>query len=362
MKIITRYILKEFFKLWLLGVLALGLLVLISEFFRELRLYLTSQAGLITIVQFLLLSFPHWTLQGLPLATMLAVLFVLTRLEHRGEIVAIKSSGINLNVIIRPFLFCGLLVALLALTMENVLIPRWSRRARLIKEEKILQHPVITARSDYNLLTISPDQEIYLGRLDADAKQLQQVLLTQHKPVGLTRIIFSAQATFRDNEWIFRSPVIYELNVGNKNLLLRTEKKNKLSLSLNLTPVDLLPRFGFNPEEMSFSDYKKFLQDLRKLGYWPTRTWIQFYRKFFEPLTNFIVVLLALALALSFSASSSRLFNFTLSLVLAAAYWLVSAIGETFGEMGLISPIMAASLGFIIFGVAALWSLSRIRR
>ena len=77
MKIIYRYIIREFFKPLFFSSAVFGGLVMISEFFRELSFYMENKTPFLVVFEYLLLNLPWWIIQVLPVSVLLAVLFSL---------------------------------------------------------------------------------------------------------------------------------------------------------------------------------------------------------------------------------------------------------------------------------------------
>ncbi len=178
MKLIDIYLIREFIKPLFFSSGVFGLLVMISEFFRNLNFYLEQKTSFIEVFKFLFLNLPWWILQVLPVAVLLAVLFSIGQLARHGEITALKAAGINLWRIIFLFLICGLVIGLLDLGLREVIIPQTSRMADKILLEKIHKEKP-QSRIEFNdlVVTLPHGGRMTIGYLNTKDNYLKQVVI-----------------------------------------------------------------------------------------------------------------------------------------------------------------------------------------
>ena len=131
------------------------------------------------------------------------------------------------------------------------------------------------------------------------------------------------------------------------------------------------PNFQFKPdelsraqkktEEMSYWELKQFIENIKRNGGNPNRWLVDLYLKIAFPFANFIIVLFGAPLA-SRKTRSGPTISFGISLFICFLYFGIIKIGQTFGHNGTLSPLLSAWLGNIIFGVAALAILFKMRK
>ena len=125
LKRLDIYIMKEITNVFLFGVIAF------SSIFAGVGIIpnLVSEASnygleLKTVVALFVGRVPQLMVYTFPMSILLASLQVFGRLSNDSEITAFRSGGVSLNRIIRPALFMGLMVSLLALTFNEQLVPK----------------------------------------------------------------------------------------------------------------------------------------------------------------------------------------------------------------------------------------------
>ncbi len=74
--------------------------------------FIDANAPTRVIVEYYIASIPEIVKLMIPVAVLLAALFVTGRLSSQNELAAIKSSGISLYRIMAPFLIIALIISL----------------------------------------------------------------------------------------------------------------------------------------------------------------------------------------------------------------------------------------------------------
>src|SRR5262249_23600753 len=94
MKILNRYILSKFLKPFIASFAALCLLIFVSQLFDRLDRFLADGVSIRYVIGFLVTSIPYQALQVLPVACLLATLFVVGNLSRTREYIAGLAGGL----------------------------------------------------------------------------------------------------------------------------------------------------------------------------------------------------------------------------------------------------------------------------
>ena len=123
MKIIDRYLIREFLKTMLLALVSFVLLFILVDVFEKLDIFIDAKAKAWMVAFYYLYQIPYILVLTLPVAMLLASMGTISQMSRNYEIVALKSSGISLNRIFMPLLVLGLLVSLLVLGFGETVVP-----------------------------------------------------------------------------------------------------------------------------------------------------------------------------------------------------------------------------------------------
>src|SRR5579872_1170327 len=95
MKILSRYILKEFLANLALGLLIFTFVLLLDHLFELVDLLVNKGVGLGLTLELLFLLLPSSLSLTLPMSTLLATLLTFGRLSENNEITAVRASGLS---------------------------------------------------------------------------------------------------------------------------------------------------------------------------------------------------------------------------------------------------------------------------
>jgi lipopolysaccharide export system permease protein len=360
MNIITRYFVKEFIKPLLFSSVMFGGLVMLSEFFRELNFYLEKKASFLYVFQYLFLNLPWWIIQVLPVAVLLAILFSLGGFARTGEITAIKAAGINLWRIIGIFMLCGVVIGAVDVFLREAVIPYSTNKAEFIKTTQIRKENIETQFEHRNLVISLPDNgRMTAGYLNAKTGNIQKVVIDYYNSdFSLDRQVVSQEGTYDGVVWQLEKGV--ERKFVNGSL---SEETGFLKKPVNLPfkPADFI-HVGKRPEQMTYTEQAEYIKRLKNIGIPVEKEMILLYLRWALPLSHIIVMIIGIPFALGFGSKHGKILSFTFALIFAFVYWSVQAAGQSLGENMIISPLLAAWLGNIVFGIIGVYLLFRIKK
>ena len=359
MKIITRYVLREFLKTLLFSVVAFGGLVLISEFFRELDFYLEKKAGFGDVFIYLAYNFPWWTVQVLPISVLLAVLFSIGNMARHNEITAMKAAGINVWRILSVLFICGIFIGAGEIFLRERVIPDFVKKAEIIRSEKIKKE-IEPAQFEFrNIMLSLPDNgRLTLSYLNIRSNVMSNLIIDYHdENLNLKRQLVAQSGAWLNGGWVLRNGVERKFS-GNGWI---DSYFNEKSFAIPLRPEDfILP--SVRPEQMTSGEYIALIRQMEKMGFSTKREEIQFYSRWASAFSHIIVMLIGIPFALGLGSKYGKIISFSFAVLFAFIYWGFQAIGQSFGQNGLITPLLAAWLGNIVFGVIGLGFLSNVKR
>ncbi|HBU69827.1 MAG TPA: hypothetical protein DEE98_05525 [Elusimicrobia bacterium] len=359
MKIVYRYLISEFIKPLVFSTVSFGGLVMISEFFRELNYFMEKKAGFFYVFEYLFLNLPWWTIQVLPVSVLLAVLFSLGQFAKQGEITAMKAAGINLWRVIGILLFCGLLIGAGEAVLRENVIPLTVKLADKVRKEKI-QNEKVDTQTQYNDLVISlpSNARMTIGGMNAANGSMSKVVVDYYDGAfNLSRQIVSDAGVFKNGEWVFSAGVEREFSGGAWTEQAFAEK----ALKMPFKPQDFVIE-RVRPEQMTTKEYLRYIGQLETLGIPSEKEKIIFNLRWSSVFSHIVVMLIGIPFALGLGSKHGKMLSFSFALIFAFIYWGFQAVGQSLGENKVISPLLAAWLGNMVFGAAGLLMISKIRK
>ena len=104
MKLLDKYILKEFLRFFIITFFSFILLFIIVDFFEKIRMFLSNNASVSQIASYFIFSIPMIISYILPPAVLLATLITFGSFSKSNEITAMKANGVSIYRICLPII------------------------------------------------------------------------------------------------------------------------------------------------------------------------------------------------------------------------------------------------------------------
>lgn len=124
MNILTRYLLAQLARYFLILNIGFSALYLLIDFFEKFDEFAEAGKPMSMVIEFFLLNIPFVVDQLSPILILLAGVITLGILNHNNELIALKAAGIPLRKIIQPILVGGLVITVLFIMAAQLILPR----------------------------------------------------------------------------------------------------------------------------------------------------------------------------------------------------------------------------------------------
>lgn len=340
---LTRMIAVRFFGI-LFGVSIFVLSLDVVAYAKEILALGSGGAGI--VAEYMLMRAPSTLATFLPISMLLALLLVLTELSYRNEIPALWSAGLSPFRITVMLLPLGFLAGGLHFLLTDWAIPaaaptlrEWGVGDYGEKKLKLGERDPIWMRSGSDILRA--------GAANADSTHLEDVIIFRRDATGLLREqIFARQAVLDGDRWNLQDVIVYYRDN------LPPDRLSALIYSGALKPAAAGARSG-DPEQMSLADLGYFI-DNAGFGIRPAWVYETWWHKrlalFFSAL---VMIAISIPLATRFRRGGGIGALFAAGVGIGFIYFVADGIALTMGELGFVTPWLAAWMPVIVFGAVA---------
>lgn len=345
MKLIDRYISRQFLVTFLFSSTSFAALFVLINLVENLDDFIDHQISTGNIVLFYLSGLPETFLMTTPLSVLLAALFVTGKLSMQNELPALKSAGVSLARLLRPFLFVASMITLFNLVNSCWIVPAtydWSRgfEKRYLKSKQLDGGGTVHIRESKNrILTI--------GRVGSDLLSGSSVSLEEFNGSHLVSRIDadSVRIGSSSKKWTF-------FNARHRNFVGTTERfmgrvgKETIHLSLSKNTFRII---NADPDQMNVGQLFSFIRQQEKSGISGTeRAKVKLNTKIALPFASVIIVMIGVPLSTRKKRSGLAL-EASISLVVGFLYLGMLKALSGIGYNGLMNPVLAAWLPNLIF-------------
>jgi len=358
LSVLTRYLTREFVRLFILCLAGGVTLFLVIDLFDRAPRFLNYGGGFKWVVLYFLYKMPSMVYHMIPAAMLLSVLLTLGLMARYNEILALRTSGIPVWRIAYPFMLFSILVSLGAFWLSEYVVSPTVQRSQYIWKVCI-KGGTPSSLMVRNRIWFKGEEGIYRIATFLPARnELQGVTLFQiDRPFRLAKRIDAARAKWEDYQWIFSD--VEERTFGAEGKGMEMVSLSSQQVDLNERPEDFRA-IDEETHELPISKLKYYIEKIKAEGYDPTPYQIEIHRRVAYPFVNIFTVFLGIPFALRLSRQWGLAVGIVISMVLGFSYWTLFAITISLGKSGLLAPLPAAWAANILFGTFGLYLFLRV--
>ena len=356
MRILSRYVLGQWLRVFLLTAIGLPFVSVLTQATDNLRRLLDRDLNAATIALSYLYALPYNVATMMPAASLFAAVFTVGPLARNSELTAAKAGGISFQRLARPLFIASALAAVLCFYIGQWATEATTRQLELQKERQARN---VTTR--FNFVYRSGGWVYTIRQLNTADNQMQQVVLENavQDPKVPTYTITADSARWdpKVRAWRFMNGASHVMQRDGRVLSLSYAELRLPAFTE--APRDLLiePK---NPEEMTYGELGRYITSLKRSGNDTKKLQVQQAVKLALPAACLIIALIGAPLAVSAPRAGPAV-GIAISLGTTIVYLLMINFSQAVGSSGVMNPLAAAWLPNVIFLVLGGGLLVRVR-
>ena len=357
MSLLTRYLMREFLRLFFLCLSGGVSLYLVIDLFDRINIFIRYGADIKWVLLFLLYKVPLMVYQIVPATMMLAILLTLGMMTRHNEVLALRTSGIPVSRIAAPFLGMSMLVSLGAFLLNEFVVSPAYQQSEYIRRI-LIEGQVPFSMMVRDRIWFKGEEGFYkIASFLPAKKEMQGVTwFTVSRPFQLSKRIDAARATWEEGQWVFYDVVERTFRSGELIEITRADRK---SIDLQETPEDF-EVLRTETDEMPLRKLRRYIRKIERDGYDSTPYRVDLQVKISFPVLNIITAFLGIPFALRLPRIGGLAAAVGMSLVLGFIFWVLFAVTVSIGQTGLLPPLVAAWAANILFAALGIYLLLRV--
>jgi LPS export ABC transporter permease LptG/LPS export ABC transporter permease LptF len=360
--LIDAYVLNGF--VFYLAVLLVGLVALIEifTFFELLGDMIKNDIRMSTMMDYLWHLAPSLIYQITPIGTLVASLICFGILTKYNEVTAFKAGGVSVHRLAAPVLVISMVLSALLFAFDHYYIPEANRRQERLRAE-IRNKPVATYLRPDRQWVFGQKSRVYNFRfIDPRKAIMSQVNVYELDPksfrvmhqISAERAVWSAEK----HNWIFENGLSQREVSSGPNF---KNFSGKSAIFPELTePPSWFAKEEKEYKEMNFRELSSYISELQLSGLNTVPLQVQYYKKFAVPLFALIMAILSIPFAFV-AGNRGAMTGVGISFGIAIAYWTIGTLFEQIGDLNQLPAMMAAWSPDVIFSLAGLYFMARMR-
>ncbi|MBW1766971.1 MAG: LPS export ABC transporter permease LptG [Deltaproteobacteria bacterium] len=358
MRILSRYLTIEFFKLLLLCLITFVSIYLIIDFLQKIDNFFEAQASKSVMMSYFLHKAPFIIVQMLPPASLISAVIMFCLMKKNNEINAVKACGLNIFRLSQPVIMASLLIGIAIFLFSEIIVPYASSRSNKIWNIEVEKQDPTRFYGSNQIWYKGSDSIYWMMRFDNEKKIMERpTFYFFDKAFRLIKRIDGRRGFWENGKWRIENGVIQE---ARKDGGYEFEKFMELYLQIPETPETFV-RAVKRPEEMSYWELKRYTKKVRQEGYDETGYLVDMNVKVAYPFISLIFVLIGIPIALGVKKGGMPL-AVSIGMGICFLYMFTLGLSRSLGLSGVLPPVLAAWLANLIFFFLGVYLMLHVER
>lgn len=354
-KILDRYIIGKFLGTYCFSlalILAITVMFDINEKIDAFQKAPLSE----TIFDYFLNFLPYFANQFSPLFVFISVIFFTSKLAGNSEIIAMLSSGVSFNRLLRPYMFSAAIIAAVTLLLGAYIIPPANAK-RIQFTNTYVKDKRVSVISNVQM-RIGPGEVVFFGDFSSTGNRGSRFSLDKFSGNHLDSRLTATTAIWRGGySWRLR-------NYAKRTFLPDREVITtgaELDTVIPVAPGDIIISRQ-DQEKMTSPELAEYIDRQRERGVANINQFeIEYHRRYASCAAAFILTLIGVSLS-SRKKKGGMGLNIGIGLVLSFSYILFMGVTQTFAVNGLTNAAVAMWIPNILYAIIALVLYIRANR
>ena len=271
MRILARYILKEFFPPFIIALICFTLILIFDDLFRLTKLFVQKGISPMYLVELIVYVMPATVVLSLPMAALVAILLSLGRLSTDNEIIAMKAHGVAFHHLMLPLLGMAVVLSVVDLGLMDYALPRANLAYATLKRDIQRHNPTFVLEEATVMKELEREGKLWMYEsTNAESGRMQDVKIWDGIWTGRPRFSHAQEGTlgFENGRAVLTlyDGLTYEPTTDNSDGY-RVTKFQQQQLALQLT--EDLERGALQnqtPRSMTIAQLNAFIHTLEATG------------------------------------------------------------------------------------------------
>lgn len=350
MKKIDWYILKQFLYTFFYVLIILCFVITVIDYAEKNDKFIKHNLSFEEIRNYYFSFIPFIASLITPITAFVATVYVTANLSIRSEIIALLSSGFSLKRIMLPYLYGGIIIAIMSFLLNGWILPK-ANKSRVNFEVSYIKNPYYFSKNNVHF-KISDETYLYLERYDNNLEVGNNVSIEKFTNNLLKERLIGRQLVWdsEDKIWEIKSWQLRILNGdGNEEITSGLQ----LDTALLINPSDFDNNYKLN-ETLTLTELNKYIDLLKLRGSDSVVLYeIEKYIRYTQPFTILILILIGVIVSSRKSRQGTGIL-ITLGFLFAFTFIIFFVMSRAFAENGSLNPLFAIwipNLVFILIGI-----------
>lgn len=361
MKIVDRYILKQFITTTVFGLITFMAIFVIIDLMENLDDFLDNNVANGIILQYYISFLPEIVKLMTPVAVLLASLFTTGKLAANNELTALKAGGMSIYRYMFPLIIVAFLVSGLSVYFNGWVVP-YANQQKFSIERRYLNKNIESSVRTNIYLQDGKKRIIYIAYYDRMRNIGTRTSIQEFTDSTLISVARRWDGLQFSYDTVGQ---VWTMGMGKQRTMTAAgeEMVNFDAYTfrdLTFAPKDIVKKVE-RPEEMNYTELGEFIVRQQSSGNDAARWIVDYHNKVAFPFASVIVVLFGIPFSFG-KRKGGIAVQVGISAAVVFIYMVFMKISNVFGYNGDLDPFLTAWLANIIFFAAGVINILRVNK
>ena len=358
---IDRYLIAKFLGTYFFSIILIISIAIVFDYNENIDKFTTNNAPLEEIIFDYYLNFvPYYSNLFSPLFVFISVIFFTSKLAENSEIIAMMSTGMSFERLMRPYMFSAAFIALLSFMLGSYVIPQGSeKRLNFENIYKKKQRPNIAQNVQ---LQVDTGVIAFIEHFDGATKTGYRFSLDKFENKKLVSHLTASTIKYdtlanEQYHWRIGNYTIREMKGMREHITTGTQ----LDSLIMMEPSDFLETRN-QQEILTNPELKQYIEKQKRRNMGNVKPFeVEYYKRYATPFASFILTTIGLSLSARKRKGGMGLY-LGIGLALSASYILFQTISSTLAINADWPSALAVWMPNIIFTIIAFFLYKKAPR
>lgn len=357
MKILDRYISKNFIKSFLLSLIAFMGIFIVSQLFRVVKYLSDGRFTPHDAVLYIITMLPRIFIDVAPLAVLLGCMMTVSVMASNLEIISLKTSGISFKRIVICPIILSIVISGIVFFVNDSLYPKSQKMNKDLRRGEVSTREAPIEKRNAFLRGENANYVYLMSKLNRKTGFAENVEIIDLNDdfTKIERIIAAPDAryNFSKKMWMLKD---VNITYGDENK--KPETMEYFADSKYSDNPDHFITSSVEPRTLTIKELKQTIRDLTSVGGDTRELMVELGNRYSFPFASFIISFLGLALGGRYVRGTSAV-SLGVCVLLGYGYYIVKATFEAFTSNGFLNPLIGGWIPNILFLVVGLYLLHK---
>ena len=350
MKQFDKYLLKQFFLIFLMALLGFVSIFIIVDLIENLDRFIDNHVPWKIVAYYYVYSFPWFISIALPMSVLIGTVFSVGGFVKRNEWTAMKASGVSLYRLAIPLFLIGCFISGGSFILDNEWVS-WGNEKRFE-----IDRDYVKRRSRHKLKNVltniflqkNSQSHISIGKYRIEKTIGTDIAIVNLNDKSILQRLDAKKITWNPDTslWVLKDYSIRSFSEKGGEAKVVISKDDTL-MALGFSPDDIKKQ-ARSPEELNYFELTNRIAQLKENGVDTLRWEVIRYMKISFSFTTLILILFGIPLVV-YKENNGLSFGAGMSVFVIFSYYAFIKFGQSLGFNGVLEPLLSAWLGNILF-------------